>query len=813
MSKLQKNGATAVIGILFFIAPFFAHGTTLSASGNLILNADMQSTTVASTTPDNWFQGGYGTTTATYNYPVPGPTSGDVGAEVTLSNYVSGAAEWYFKNVAVTGNNLYSFSDSYNSTIESYLIAQWTMNDGSLSYDAIATLPSTNGTWAHTPQEVFPAPSNAVSVTVLHLIQNTNGSLTTADYALTNYTPSNQGAFSKAMVSLTFDDGWTSQYNNARPILNAAHMPATYYIITDPILSATDASSGNLLENTGIATGTITASSTIHWGNITNVETYGAIFTDPTYQEYTFTDTYTSTTTSTLRLDYCSISQTGNCPAGDVVSMTLGSLPAGNNMDANFSFTLPTISGNTVTPISISQSPDQNGVITVSNPSLIEYQDYMTESQLQTLQAEGNEIDSHTETHPDLDLTTISDSTASQEISGSRSVLESFGMSPVDGIAYPFGDYNSNIKQMVSAAGYTNARTVDVGFNTATTDPLLLKSESAVASTTFSTIQSWIDTAIANKWWLVITFHDVDPANIIAQNGEVYGVTPQMLQEIVSYLQTKEQNNSVSIVTMDQGTNILHNISPITPPVSPIPVPAVTIVPTTLPSGTVGTAYNQTLTASTTATGSFTWSVSSGTLPAGLILNSSSALISGTPTADGTSTFNVLTTNGTSSTTQPYTINIAASGSTVPVVNSGNTGIGIPSSGGGYYAPPIPLGKVLGIATGPVCQPGDIYNIATDAPCPHISTSTPEVESSSIPVWIFSRNLMTGMFGRDVKLLQQYLNLHGFNVASAGRGSPGNETEYFGQATRAAVIKFQVAAGIKPASGYFGPISRSHILN
>ncbi|HLJ17662.1 MAG TPA: Ig domain-containing protein, partial [Bryobacteraceae bacterium] len=58
-----------------------------------------------------------------------------------------------------------------------------------------------------------------------------------------------------------------------------------------------------------------------------------------------------------------------------------------------------------------------------------------------------------------------------------------------------------------------------------------------------------------------------------------------------------------------------------------------------VPSGTVGTAYTQTLTASG-GTSPYQWSVTSGTLPAGLALSTAGQL-SGTPTAAGTSSFTV----------------------------------------------------------------------------------------------------------------------------------------------------------------------------
>lgn len=62
--------------------------------------------------------------------------------------------------------------------------------------------------------------------------------------------------------------------------------------------------------------------------------------------------------------------------------------------------------------------------------------------------------------------------------------------------------------------------------------------------------------------------------------------------------------------------------------------------------------------------------------------------------------------------------------------------------------------------------------------------------------------------GSQVKLLQQFLNNHGFLIAKKGAGSLGKETTYFGQATKKAVIRFQKAKGIKPASGVVGPLTR-----
>lgn len=103
---------------------------------------------------------------------------------------------------------------------------------------------------------------------------------------------------------------------------------------------------------------------------------------------------------------------------------------------------------------------------------------------------------------------------------------------------------------------------------------------------------------------------------------------------------------------------------------------------------------------------------------------------------------------------------------------------------------------------------------------PTYSTPTGMVAGVSTAACPFtwSRNLRVGDRGIDVMKLQQFLNTQSdTRVTSYGAGSPGFETQYFGQLTANAVARFQAKyaaevlypVGVFSPTGYFGPSTRN----
>ena len=141
--------------------------------------------------------------------------------------------------------------------------------------------------------------------------------------------------------------------------------------------------------------------------------------------------------------------------------------------------------------------------------------------------------------------------------------------------------------------------------------------------------------------------------NVVAQAGITLGSGAQLTGRALV--------TAAGPVTM-AGNDSVGGCSAPPPPVCP----PITLTPTTLPGGTVGIAFNQTI-AGNGGVPAYTFSVTTGTLPSGLTLTSA-GILAGTPTTAGTSAFTIRGTdaNGCFASTA-FTIVIAAAPPPPPV--------------------------------------------------------------------------------------------------------------------------------------------------
>lgn len=107
------------------------------------------------------------------------------------------------------------------------------------------------------------------------------------------------------------------------------------------------------------------------------------------------------------------------------------------------------------------------------------------------------------------------------------------------------------------------------------------------------------------------------------------------------------------------------------------------------------------------------------------------------------------------------------------------------------------------------------------APTVPVASSTPKTNTTGDVSFVFLKNLKQGDTNADVVMLQIILNRDSdTQITQTGHGSPGNETDYFGALTKAAVIKFQnkhaaeilIPNGLTSGTGFVG-LSTRVVLN
>ena len=176
--------------------------------------------------------------------------------------------------------------------------------------------------------------------------------------------------------------------------------------------------------------------------------------------------------------------------------------------------------------------------------------DCMTRAQVQALDQAGHDVESHTVLHHDL--TTLSASQLTNELSNSKSTLQTWIGKPVLHLAYPYGAHNANTRAQ-TATYYKTGRLYLTNPTPSSLPTLLAQSGSdrmlvpgigVAAATTVARAEAYVDYAIAHNTTIVLVFH-----NIVTSGGDAYDWTPANLNTLVNYVASKH----VTVKTMAQA--------------------------------------------------------------------------------------------------------------------------------------------------------------------------------------------------------------------------------------------------------------------
>jgi peptidoglycan/xylan/chitin deacetylase (PgdA/CDA1 family) len=179
---------------------------------------------------------------------------------------------------------------------------------------------------------------------------------------------------------------------------------------------------------------------------------------------------------------------------------------------------------------------------------------YMTVAELQDLQANGNEIGSHSMSHPAF--TDLSEQQIRDESSGSKQALQSYGLF-VNNFAYPYGIHNDNTDSIVSQyyrsirSAYAEPYIMSLptsqsllqGYPGETGDASSVSQYEALQAAEYE-----VEQVENNGGWVIIFFHNI----IWGDYSGSYEIVAEYFEDFLDYVQASD----VSILTVDQALNV-----------------------------------------------------------------------------------------------------------------------------------------------------------------------------------------------------------------------------------------------------------------
>jgi len=163
----------------------------------------------------------------------------------------------------------------------------------------------------------------------------------------------------------------------------------------------------------------------------------------------------------------------------------------------------------------------------------------------------GWEIGNHTVNH--VDLQAANEATIITEIDGCADSIETeIGVRPTT-FAYPFGTYDQLVREI--SARYAFASLDYAGSERRNVAPyaerMSLVRSGVENSHSLATVKGWIDNAISNNEWIILSFH-----NFVASGPAQYEWTIADFLLLLSYIRVKVNAGDILATTVKEGANL-----------------------------------------------------------------------------------------------------------------------------------------------------------------------------------------------------------------------------------------------------------------
>ena len=176
----------------------------------------------------------------------------------------------------------------------------------------------------------------------------------------------------------------------------------------------------------------------------------------------------------------------------------------------------------------------------------VKYPQYMNVDDLRMLVENGHELGSHTRSHQHL--ITLTDEEVWAEITGGWDDMRALGFEPRS-FAYTYGEWSPYVVKQVWESGFAMARSIERGVNDRRTNPMLLRANGVREADSISQVAEQICQAQLKGGWFILYFHQIEPPEVLRENGWIYGTTPNVLEGILAYI----QNAGIQVVTVEKG--------------------------------------------------------------------------------------------------------------------------------------------------------------------------------------------------------------------------------------------------------------------